>query len=260
MQQKEQASIAYTGKSRPEPAVIALFGVLFLHHVIDFFPFHAKWRVAQTIVESGARMSIVAQGIAELDLRYILALDEHIALTDRIGLRVEFLPGHDELRIGVETLEMLLRNRQHSACASGRIVQRADRSRLCQRVAVLQKQEVDHQGDHFTGRKVLPCGFVREFGEFSDQLLEHKPHIRIGDDLRMEIDLRKLLCHEVQEIGDRQSFDLIAEFKLLEDVAHIAGKARKVTQQVWLEMIRVGKQLCQVEFGNIVEAVACDTR
>jgi hypothetical protein len=73
--------------------------------------------------------------------------------------------------------------------------------------------------DDFPGREVLSGGFIGDFRELSNQLLENRPHLCIGDGPRVEIDPCKLLGHLVQKAGFGETVDLGVEVEALEDVA-----------------------------------------
>jgi len=47
------------------------------------------------------------------------------------------------------------------------------------------KDEVDHEANDLAGSEVLTGGFIGEFGELADQLLEDGPHVRIADPVRV---------------------------------------------------------------------------
>src|SRR5438552_17451341 len=106
MEQKEQAAVTDAGKPWPEPALKSLGTILPFDRLLDLFPFYAKRRITHAIVELCARVSVLAQGISELDLGYVLPLDEHIPFADGIGLRIQFLSGDDQLRIRIKPLQM----------------------------------------------------------------------------------------------------------------------------------------------------------
>ena len=116
--------------------------------------------------------------------------------------------------------EVLAGDGQHAAGAGGRVVDRADDAGLGQGVVVLDEQQVDHQADDLARREVLAGGLVGQFGELADQLLEHRAHLGVADDVGVQVDVGELLGDQIEQPGLGQPVDLGVEVEALEDVAH----------------------------------------
>ncbi|MCY1543883.1 hypothetical protein D9M68_797220 [compost metagenome] len=91
--------------------------------------------------------------------------------------------------------QVFLGDRQHAASARCRVIQVAHYAGVSQHIVVFDKDQVDHQADHFTGGEVLPGGFVGDLREFADQLLEHQAHLHVVYRFRVQIDLCEAFCH-----------------------------------------------------------------
>ena len=88
MEQKEQRPIAHPWQTGAEAAAKTFDHVLLFNRALDLLPIHAKGRIREHIVELVAGKLVIAEGVAQLDAAHILPLDQHIALADRITLRV----------------------------------------------------------------------------------------------------------------------------------------------------------------------------
>lgn len=97
-----------------------------------FFPIHAKGRIGKHIIKFIFTQTIHDKGVAKLYIGGILPLDKHIRLTNGVGFRINLLPEHFQLGIGVKILKMLFTNRKHSTRATGRIIKRFDNACLGQ--------------------------------------------------------------------------------------------------------------------------------
>ena len=67
---------------------------------------------------------------------------------------------------------------------------------------------------------MLASRFVRKLGELANQLLEYRPHLRIADGFRVQIDVGKLLGDQIKEPGFGKPINLGMEVKAFKDVAH----------------------------------------
>ena len=93
--------------------------------------------------------------------------------------------------------------------------------------------EVDHQPDDFARREVLLHGFVGEFGELANEFLEDQAHLRVRDDIGMEIDVHELFRDPIEYSRFVQAFDLGMELEPLEDVADRGREALQITEEVF---------------------------
>src|SRR5208337_5098016 len=78
--------------------------------------------------------------------------------------------------------------RQHAASAASRVINGADDACSGQRRVVVGEQQLDDQADHFARGEMLPGGFVRDFREAADQILEQVAHFDVGDLGRVQVD------------------------------------------------------------------------
>lgn len=149
-QQEQHLPIAGCRQAGAEPSGKAPLGLGF-HRCFLVFPLPAKGRIGQHIVEGLALELIVGQSVAVLDKVGVIALDEHIRLADSKGLIVQLLPKGHQFGGGVELVQVLLRHRQHTAGAAGRVVDGLDHIVPGQHIVVIVKKNVDHQLDDFSG-------------------------------------------------------------------------------------------------------------
>ena len=103
---------------------------------------------------------------------------------------------------------------------------------------------------------MLSGRLVRDFCELADQLLEDEAHLGVVDALRVKVDRRKLLRHEIEEVRLRQSVDLDREFEAVEDVADVLRESADVGAEVRADIVLVADQLFEVERRRVVEAQA----
>ena len=148
--------------------------------------------------------------------------------------------------------EMLFGDRQHSAGASGGVVDRSDDAGLSQGLVVLGEQQVHHQPDRVPRGEVLTSGLVRGLGELSDQVLEEVPHVGVGDRLWVEVDLGELGHDQVQPPLLVQGGDLVVELEPFEHV-DVGREPVGVLDQVGAEPVGVGFQPGHVVLGGVVE-------
>ena len=142
-----------------------------------------------------------------------LALEEHVGLADRVGLRIDFLAvevgGDLLLPVSGELLESFLGDGQHSARAARAIVKEVAAG--FDAVGDGQEDEVGHEADGVTGRPVFAGFLVIFLVEFADQFFEHSSHrvvvhagmlhraIGIEGGIGAEIDLR------IEELADERA-------------------------------------------------------
>ena len=86
-------------------------------------------------------MPISPPGVAKDDVGIVLAFDQHLGLSDGIGLRVELPTVQDKPRTGLETGEVFIGHAQHASGARRWVVQLAYDAGLGQRGAVLNEDD-----------------------------------------------------------------------------------------------------------------------
>ena len=142
-------------------------------------PVDAVGRVGEAVVEGASGEQVVGEGVAELDVSGVLALGDHVALADGVGLVVDLLPVQVEAGVGVAGLEVLVGDREHAAGAGGGVVDGADDALLGERVAVFGEHQVDGEADGVARGEVLTGGLVGGFGELADEFLEEVAHLGV---------------------------------------------------------------------------------
>src|SRR5208283_3711625 len=94
----------------------------------------------------------------------------------------------NELRVGVQVMQVLGGDGEHAAGAAGGVVESADDALLSEDVVIGVEQDVDHELDDFAGGEVVAGLFVGGFVEFADKLFEDEAHVVVGDGFGVEVD------------------------------------------------------------------------
>src|ERR1700724_730332 len=90
------------------------------------------------------------------------------------------------------------------------------------------------------GVKMLPGGFVRDFREAADQILEQVAHFDIGDLVRVQVDGAKALEHLPEDATILQSLEGFCEAELVEkDIADVGRKPGDVVDQIVVKLAGV---------------------
>jgi hypothetical protein len=89
--------------------------VLLLDFFLDLLPLDAKRRIGEHVVELGVLVALFGKGISLDDVLGVLALDHHVAFADGVGLGVQFLPEHFQLRVAVQLAQVFLGDGKHPA-------------------------------------------------------------------------------------------------------------------------------------------------
>lgn len=255
--QEEQRAVADAGQTGAETPVEAVLLMFLFDFLLNLFPFDAEGGIGEHVVKVLAGELIVGEGVAMLDVFDVLPFDQHVGFADRVGFGVELLTVHDEPGIGVLAAQVLFGNGEHASGSGGRVVEGTDDAGFGEGVVVFNKQQIDHQPDDFAGGEVLPGGLVGEFGELADQFFKNEPHLRVGDELRMQVDIGELFGDQVEQPVAMESFNLGVKLEAFEDVADLFRKAVDVREQVFVDMVLVSHQLFEVEGGVIIEIVPC---
>ncbi len=255
VQQKQHGAVTHARQAGAESAVISLLLVLFANLLLDLFPFHAKGRVGQHVIERLARVPVITQRVAEGDVGNILPLDDHVGLADGVRLGVEFLPKHGESGFGVVLGQIFAGDAEHAAGTRRGVVKGAHHAGPGQHVVILHEDEVDHEADHLARGEMLPGGLVADFGKLADQLLEHETHLVIADALGMQVDVGEFFHHAVKQTGSGQSFHLGVELETLEHVSHRRRKGLEVAVQVLANVVLIAHEGFHVQRRGVVEAL-----
>ena len=248
-----QRAVRHARQARPEAAVVALLLVLLADGLFDLLPLHAERRVGEHVVEQLSHQAVVAEGVAQHDVADVLAADQHVRLADGVRLGVQFLAEERQPRLGVQLEQILAGHAKHAAGAGRGVVHHADHAGFGQSIAVLDEQQVHHQPDHLAWGEVLTGRLVGQFGELADQLLEHQPHLHVVHALRVQVDGRELLGHQVQQLGLVQPLDGGGEVEMLEDGAHVRRETLDVAVEVGADVVLVAHELAHVQRRDVVE-------
>ena len=200
-------------------------------------------------------VAVVAQGVAKGDVAYVLAFDEHVGLADGVGLGVEFLAKDGQARLGVVFGKVFACHTEHTAGASGGVVDGAHDAGLAQNIVILNKDEVDHETDDLTRREVLTRGFIADFSKFANELFKHQAHLHVAHALRVQINLGKLFCDLVEQTSFGQALNLNVELKALKHIAHSRREALHVAVEVLRDVVSVAQQLFEIQRRCVVEAL-----
>ena len=256
--QEQQRAVVDARQPRAEPAGIAEGLGLVPNRLALLLPLHAEGRVGQHVVEGPRPARVVGpegvrgEGVAEMDVVRVLALDEHVGLADRPGFVVPVLAEHEGLGVGVEGADVLFGHGQHAAGAAGRVVDGLDDVALAQ-VAFRGQQQIDHELDDLARGEVLAGLLVGLFGADADEFLEDVAHLHVVHALRGQIDRGEALDHLVEQVLLGHARDLRVEGEPLHDVAHVGREAGDVGVQVGRDVVGVVQQGRQVELGQVVE-------
>ncbi len=235
MQQEQQRAVRDPGQPRPEAAGVALEGMFVLDLLLDLLPVDAERRIGEHVIEMPAMELVAGQGVAEFDVADLLALDQHVGLADGVALGVEFLAVGPHDRLGVELVDILHPRGQEAARARRRVVDGADDAGGGQGVVILHEHQGGGQADDVARGEVLARRLVGTLGEAPDQLLEHQPHLMVGDGRGREVGGPDLLHHLVQQVGVVELTDELGEIEVLEDLPGILGEPLHIRLQVVLD-------------------------
>src|SRR5579872_1587487 len=194
------------------------------------------------------RVAVFREGIAENDVGHILSLDEHVGLTNRIGLRIEFLTKHRQSRLRIVLSQIFAGHRQHAAGTSRGIIDSADYAGLRQHVIVFDKEQIDHEADDFTRGEMFSGRLIRDFSKLSDQLFKDKPHLAVADLVGMQIDLGKAFCNQIKQSSLRKTVNLSVKLEALKDVAYRRRERLDIREQIFANVILIAHQLLHIQW------------
>ena len=179
---------------------------------------------------------------------------QHVGLRNGVGLRVDLLPekvnGNPLARFRGKLVQAVLRNRQHTACATRAII--AGVRGILNLFRDRHEDQVGHKFNGVTRREMLSCLLVVFFVESPDQLLEDHAHgvvVQTGNSdaavieqnrLRTEVDgwRNELLNDCAEDVSVDHGPDLIPEFELVQNFLNIRRKTVEVGFEVDLELLR----------------------
>ena len=217
MLQKQQRTVVDSGQTcskTPAQPFAVRFG---FDDFFGFFPVHPKWRIGKHVIKLLFFQTVHCKSIAKLDVAGVLPFDQHVRLTDGVRFGIDFLTEYFEFCFGVEFFDILLTDGQHTACSTGRVIQRFDNAFLGKNVLIFDKKHVDHQANDFPWCKVFSCCFVGLFRKSSDKVFKDISHfhgIHVG-----QVNLLKGLHHSEKDIRFRvvQTVNLVVKIEVLND-------------------------------------------
>ena len=124
-------------------------------------------------------------------------------------------------------------------------------------LVVFDEDQVHHQPDHLTRGEVFSCSLIGEFRELSDQLLEDKSHLGVAHRLWVQVDLRKLLSDQIQQVGFLKVVHLKVELEALKDVPYCRAECLDVGAQVFADVVRITHQPLHVQCGAVAKELIC---
>ena len=77
---KRKRAVVDAGQAGPEATAEAELVVLVLDLALDLLPLDAERRVGEEVVVAGALEGVLAEAVAEADVRRLLALEHHVGL------------------------------------------------------------------------------------------------------------------------------------------------------------------------------------
>jgi hypothetical protein len=188
-----------------------------------------------------------------------------VGLRDRPSLRIHLLAKEVDVGVGVDRRtqdfavtpppdgDAFLRDHQHPARAAARVVDRADHSVAPDAVLVPGEHQIDHQMHDVARREVLARVLVQRFVEPADQLFENRPHRRVVDVVRVQIDILEALQHLEQQPRLIEPADCVVEVEALNDLAHVLAEAGDVIAKIGCDVRRVADQLVEIVQRGVVE-------
>ena len=198
---------------------------------------------------------VLRERVAVLDEVRVVALDQHIRLADGEGLVVELLPEGDDLRRGIELMDILLGDGKHASRSTSRVVDGLCDIVAGEKFAVVVEEDVDHELDDFARGIVLPCVLVVRLGESADDLLKDIAHLKIGDHGRVQVRLWRceLLEHDIEDALVRHGGDVCIKAEFRDDIAHVLRKAVQILMEVFLDIVGVVDQALKGVFAGVIK-------
>ena len=135
---------------------------------------------------------------------------------------------------------------QHAAGAAARVVNTAHNAGSGDAVFLTGEHEIHHQVDHVPRREVLPGILIQGFVESADQLFKDRPHGRVVDPIRMQVDVLEPLQHLEQQPRFVELADRVVEVESFQHLAHVIAETGDAVSQVGGKLGRIGQQRVEV--------------
>jgi len=158
--EEEERAIVDPRQPSAESAGKAELAALVLDDLLDLLPFDPERRIREQVVVPLALEGVLAEAVAEHEVRGALAFHHHVGPAEGVRLGVELLAVSDQLGSRVQLAQVGLADRDHASGAAGRVEHGSDGAGRSQDVVVLDEEEIDHQADDFAWREVLAGGLV----------------------------------------------------------------------------------------------------
>ena len=125
-----------------------------------------------------------------------------------------------------------------------------------EKLIIVDEQDVHHQADDLTRREMITSGFIRQFIETTDEVLEDQPHLLIRHRVGRQIHITELRDDEIEDIRFTHFFDFALELEKIEDSADVGREPFDVTDEMLFDVVRVALQLLERQGRVIVKALA----
>ena len=79
-----------------EASVEVLVFKFFANGLLRLLPLHTERRIGEHVIEHLMRVSVIGEGVTGLDIRNILALDEHVRFADGVRLVIQLLAEYSD--------------------------------------------------------------------------------------------------------------------------------------------------------------------
>ena len=216
MLKKEELAVRNVRQARAEAAFLAQGRGFFPDRLLIFLPIHAIGRIGQHVVKAPVLVGVLGQRVTEGDVFRVVTRHQHVGLADAKRLAVQLLAEKLDANIGIELLQGLLGEREHSARAARRVVNLPDDPLAPELLVVVDDDEVHDQPDHLARCEMLTGGFVGNFREAANQVFKQIAHRQRGDGFRAQVERGDLLEHLPQDAGIGESLQLVREEELVE--------------------------------------------
>ena len=168
MLKEKKLAVRNARRPGPEATIEALGLRLGLDRFLILLPVHPIGRIRQHIVECLALVGVICERVAEGDLLRVMAGHEHVGFADAERLPVDLLTEKFDADARVESVHLLLGERQHTAGAARRVIDGADDADASQGCMIVRQQKFDDEADDLAGGVMLTGGLVGDFREAAD--------------------------------------------------------------------------------------------
>ena len=245
----------------PPPARFA-FGILFEH--CPFLPFFgvlsgprcAERRILQNKAHFDVFKAILLECVNMHEVLRALPFDEHLGKPYRIGRPHQLLTKKPHIRCGIVVFDVVVCRGEHSARAACLVAHRDDLAVIKDVVASFCHQHLHQQLDHVPACVELSC--IHVLIEPSDQVLEDVAHLDAVKCFNGKVQLRKRLHHRVKAAILLHLVDVLVDFQLIKDLAHVARKPVDVRLEIRRDVVRIVAKLRKVIAARAIKLMPRD--